>query len=133
MTWVNSECYVGNTIFAELATQGCDSPCAGAPAEICGGNSRINIYQDSTWQPPSLANLQTRLTQWENDLDNIQQAASQWYNLVLDAAQNGGAGSTSAVEAAYTTLRNRRQSSREFCLKSSLYHRTNIILIWQNH
>jgi hypothetical protein len=40
------------------APQGdCNQPCAGNPAEECGQGNRIQIYQDSTWFDPTVAEL----------------------------------------------------------------------------
>ncbi|KAH8821903.1 peptidase S8/S53 domain-containing protein, partial [Xylogone sp. PMI_703] len=116
-----NECYVGNTLFNEAEPQGCNSPCAGAPHEICGGNSRINIYQDITWKPPSLDYLNTVLPQWIDNLDALQQAVSVWYNLLIDSqSQTTGSnqkrqdtGTSSAVTTAYSVVISRQQATQQ--------------------
>ncbi|KAH8807745.1 hypothetical protein F5884DRAFT_900089 [Xylogone sp. PMI_703] len=116
-----NECYVGNTILNEAEPQGCNTPCAGAPDELCGGNSRINIYQDSTWQQPSLDYLNQVLPQWILDLDALQQAVSAWYNLLIDAAPDSDSsgtakkrdsGASTGIEAAYSNVVSRRQATQ---------------------
>ncbi|KAF2185196.1 WSC-domain-containing protein, partial [Zopfia rhizophila CBS 207.26] len=39
------ECYWGNTINSEATSDGCDAPCSGNFAEICGGGNHITIYE----------------------------------------------------------------------------------------
>ncbi|KAK4206827.1 hypothetical protein QBC37DRAFT_258106, partial [Rhypophila decipiens] len=48
------ECYWGNEISSstvESPPDQCSMSCAGNPLDICGNKSRINIYEDTTWEP----------------------------------------------------------------------------------
>lgn len=38
------ECWCGNGISSSPATEGCDMPCSGNPAQICGGPDRLSVY-----------------------------------------------------------------------------------------
>nr|XP_018260028.1 uncharacterized protein I303_08100 [Kwoniella dejecticola CBS 10117]OBR82186.1 hypothetical protein I303_08100 [Kwoniella dejecticola CBS 10117] len=38
------ECWCGSTARLVSATSGCDKPCQGDPAHICGGSDRLNVY-----------------------------------------------------------------------------------------
>ncbi|KJA23963.1 hypothetical protein HYPSUDRAFT_201077 [Hypholoma sublateritium FD-334 SS-4] len=62
------ECYCDNVIESPGAIEtdgGCNMPCTGNSAEICGGSSRINIYQStaiSTAPPPPPSSTTTTAT-----------------------------------------------------------------------
>lgn len=52
-----SECFCANTITAAKATSGCNMPCNGNAAQMCGGPDRLNVYRygaggSSTANPP---------------------------------------------------------------------------------
>ncbi|PVF98750.1 WSC-domain-containing protein [Serendipita vermifera] len=40
-----SECYCGNELPTQPATEGCAMPCAGDSAHICGGGNRLSVYR----------------------------------------------------------------------------------------
>ncbi len=42
-----SECFCGNAITSAPAASGCNMPCNGNPAQMCGGPDRLNVYR---WQ-----------------------------------------------------------------------------------
>ncbi|KAK6523447.1 hypothetical protein TWF281_001429 [Arthrobotrys megalospora] len=48
------QCFYGNTLASSSTPQssGCNTPCAGNTAELCGGGDRIGLYQNSAYQPP---------------------------------------------------------------------------------
>lgn len=55
------ECWCGNTLLHESATgaRGCDMPCKGDAHEICGGRSRLSVFQHKGYVPienPSIVN-----------------------------------------------------------------------------
>lgn len=56
--------------------------CAGNPAEICGGGSRIQIYEDSTWAQLSRAELADQVQTLIELLTELQAAIQQWNDLV---------------------------------------------------
>ncbi|KAF8476774.1 WSC domain-containing protein [Kalaharituber pfeilii] len=49
------ECYCGLALPPNypLNATGCSSPCAGNPSQICGGSSRLSIYNNTLYIPPS--------------------------------------------------------------------------------
>lgn len=53
------ECRYGNTLSSSStkASSGCNTPCAGNGAEICGGSDRMTLYQNQAYQPPALENV----------------------------------------------------------------------------
>jgi hypothetical protein len=49
--------------------------CAGNPAELCGANLRIQVYQDSTWFDPDARQLAAALQDYNETLAEFHQAA----------------------------------------------------------
>jgi hypothetical protein len=52
----SSECYCGYSLTnnSTLGQTGCDMACSGSKTEICGGPSRLSVYNDTTFIPPSI-------------------------------------------------------------------------------
>ncbi|KAI4226013.1 MAG: hypothetical protein L6R40_008313, partial [Gallowayella cf. fulva] len=49
------ECYCGNGLqnYAALGFPGCNKPCKGNASEICGGTSRLSVWNLTTYVPPT--------------------------------------------------------------------------------
>ena len=49
------ECYCGNALqsYSALGFTGCNMACSGNTSEICGGRSRISVYNLTTYVPPT--------------------------------------------------------------------------------
>ncbi|KAL8688550.1 MAG: hypothetical protein Q9218_005568, partial [Villophora microphyllina] len=49
------ECYCGNGLqnYAAVGYTGCSKPCTGNKTEICGGSSRISVWNLTTYVPPT--------------------------------------------------------------------------------
>ncbi|KAJ2973982.1 hypothetical protein NQ176_g6293 [Zarea fungicola] len=91
-----SECFIGNTLHSTTkASDGdCNSVCAGAKTELCGGGNRVQVYEDTTWSDPTLDQLTAVLVQYNTTLfqlttltNQYQQVMQQW----ADQEKNGGA------------------------------------------
>ncbi|KAK0622800.1 hypothetical protein B0T14DRAFT_601476 [Immersiella caudata] len=65
------ECFWGNDIASgssETAADQCNMPCGGSLLDVCGGDHRISIYENTTWTPlppppttvPSVGSFQNR-------------------------------------------------------------------------
>jgi hypothetical protein len=52
LNWANSECYWGNELASTSTSigSGCNTPCNGAPSELCGGGDAINLYEDTAYR-----------------------------------------------------------------------------------
>lgn len=51
------ECHYGNDLSsASVPSSGCDTPCAGNNAELCGGGDRMNLYENKGYKPPATEN-----------------------------------------------------------------------------
>ncbi|OIW32658.1 subtilisin-like protein [Coniochaeta ligniaria NRRL 30616] len=76
-----NECYCGDVVFdnGQFPDSDCTANCAGADNEICGGNSRMNLYQNSDWVNPTVANMIQALQDWQAALDVVQGAISAFY------------------------------------------------------
>ena len=48
------ECYCGTTLSSSAATAqpGCTMPCSGNATQICGGSSRLSVYNYTLYAPP---------------------------------------------------------------------------------
>ncbi|ETN43624.1 uncharacterized protein HMPREF1541_02783 [Cyphellophora europaea CBS 101466] len=55
------ECYCASSLAASArplspntsdASSGCNMPCSGAATEVCGGNSRLSVYNNTLYSPP---------------------------------------------------------------------------------
>lgn len=54
----STQCYCGTLIPTGTSTSetGCTMACAGASGEMCGGSSRLSVYQSTSQAPPVLVN-----------------------------------------------------------------------------
>lgn len=50
-----SQCYCGNALqsYSALGFTGCNKACTGNSSEICGGSSRLSVYNSTTFIPPT--------------------------------------------------------------------------------
>ncbi|KAL8670348.1 MAG: hypothetical protein Q9168_005106 [Polycauliona sp. 1 TL-2023] len=50
-----SECYCGNGLqsYSALGFTGCNKPCSGNKTEICGGSSRLSVWNSTQYIPPT--------------------------------------------------------------------------------
>jgi len=52
----SGECYCGNALqqYSAVGFTGCNMPCSGNSSEICGGNSRLSVYNLTSYVPPTI-------------------------------------------------------------------------------
>lgn len=50
-----TECFCGNALqqYSQVGFTGCTLPCSGNASEICGGSSRLSVYNLTTYIPPT--------------------------------------------------------------------------------
>ncbi|WWC68300.1 uncharacterized protein I206_102224 [Kwoniella pini CBS 10737] len=50
------ECYCGTALqsYSTLGFTGCNMPCAGSSSDICGGSSRLSVFNYTSYVPPQL-------------------------------------------------------------------------------
>ncbi len=64
---------MGNTLHgAQLSQQAdCSEACSGDPTELCGGQMRTQVYQDSSWVDPNAVQLAAALQEYNDTLANF--------------------------------------------------------------
>lgn len=67
-----SECYFGNTLApTSTTTNGCDMTCSGDGTEICGGNYKMNVYENIAFVPVPTASskpsVKERVGKWSHE------------------------------------------------------------------
>ncbi|KAL4869547.1 hypothetical protein BDV12DRAFT_196174 [Aspergillus spectabilis] len=62
----SSECFVGNTIYSTETDpkNDCDMVCSRDDGKLCGGGNRLQVYEDSTWEDPTLEELADGIRQY---------------------------------------------------------------------
>lgn len=91
-----SECFVGNTLHnpVKASPSQCNMVCAGSYAELCGGTSRVQIYQDTTWSEPDVQQLIDLLKQYNSTLKAAQDALVTYQGHLKQYKADGGASIT---------------------------------------
>ncbi|KPM41386.1 hypothetical protein AK830_g5169 [Neonectria ditissima] len=87
-----SQCFVGNTLWdAPSASQAdCSQVCAGDDSELCGNWNRVQVYSDSTWFSPTLAEVQAALKDFNETLAEAKSAVAQYQTDIEKYRADGG-------------------------------------------
>lgn len=73
-------CFMGNTLHDAQASQqaDCNEACNGDPTELCGGELRTQVYQDSTWFDPNAAQLIAALQEYNDTIAQFLDTVGQY-------------------------------------------------------
>jgi hypothetical protein len=84
------ECWYGDTFSSSPAIDGCEVACGGNPSELCGGNSRLVLYENMQWVDlnPSRADILVIIKEMELLAVGISDALQQWLNALKKARTN---------------------------------------------
>jgi hypothetical protein len=58
--------------------------CAGNPGETCGDGGRIQVYKDSTWSSPTLAELLAAVQQYSDVVEAVRSTINEYYTVMED-------------------------------------------------
>ncbi|KAL5332274.1 hypothetical protein BJX70DRAFT_404762 [Aspergillus crustosus] len=76
-----NQCFVGNTLHTEdKDNNGCDMPCTGDKEKLCGGEGRIQVYEDSSWKNPTLEELANGIRDITASIDSTRKAISTYHD-----------------------------------------------------
>ncbi|KAH7329732.1 peptidase S8/S53 domain-containing protein [Stachybotrys elegans] len=89
-----SQCFVGDQLVdSQKANDGdCNQACAGDPTEVCGQGNRITIYQDSSFDSPTVEDVQKALQDFQDAFAAAQDAIGNLQSLVLTAQSSQSSG-----------------------------------------
>ncbi|KAL5332144.1 hypothetical protein BJX70DRAFT_385026 [Aspergillus crustosus] len=77
----SSQCFVGNTLHTDdKDNDGCNMPCTGDKEKLCGGEGRIQIYEDSSWKNPTLEELADSIRDITDSIDATRKAISTYHD-----------------------------------------------------
>lgn len=82
--------------------------CAGDPTEICGGENRILIYEDTTWTNPTLDDLANALDDYNTKVVAFYDLVQLWQDQITEYDQQNPSTKRSVFEVAIDRLLERQ-------------------------
>ncbi|PMD65309.1 uncharacterized protein K444DRAFT_177152 [Hyaloscypha bicolor E] len=98
----NGKCFFANELAnpsQHAPTSDCNLPCPGDPKEVCGGVSRVMVYQDTIWDITTISELQAALFSFNSTIVALQAA-------VVDLQRTAQQSSSSTLSATTSTIAN---------------------------